>query len=328
MTVTPILQDLPSLIRVRVPAMFWCQNDGGGESVRQAIRWSPSQTVIGGSVRWPAPAILTDRATSNSPSVVGTAGNAVMAWQGKDADRRIWYSRQNHSGKWGTQMLTNFTTTSFPTLARFGNRTLMFWRNTTSPVPQMRWSELRGQTWMIPEFSTTPEASGPIYLPAEDGFAVAEHRGLLYIAYRNRGNDTRISWHTLNRDLKGAEPNYTNWRTTTVPALASDGNNLYVAWRGAEDVNIHWAILAGPDASPHERQVLRDRGTAGGPSLGVLEVRGGLPGAATRRELIMTWVGIPGDIHVWWSAYRNGKWGPQQAFNDRWMNVPLRASLS
>ncbi|WP_433528040.1 hypothetical protein ACQPYA_16885 [Micromonospora sp. CA-263727] len=326
MTVTP---SIPGVLSVRVPGMGWCEHNPSGPR-REAVRWSPAARVVGDTLRWPAPEVLTDRATSSGPSIVGTGSNACMAWRGAGADRRIWYSRQDQLApgavpgdnryRWGPQLVTPaaFTTSGFPALARYGTRTFLFWRAMTVPT-EMRWSELRGQDWTHPRFGPGAHWAYETldWMRAVDGVAVAGHRGRLYCAYRvHLGGGTRIALHAFDQDLMVVEENYTSWRTTEIPALASDGDNLFMAWRGLEDLNIHWAVVSG--STPSGEQVLRDRATAAGPSLGVVD----------RGRLVMVWVGAPGDTAVWWSEYRNGRWGPQQAFSDRKMYVALRASLA
>ncbi len=41
----------------------------------------------------------------------------------------------------------------------------------------------------------------------------------------------------------------------------------------------------------------------------------------------MVWVGAAGDTALWWSIFRNGQWGPQEAFTDRHLDIPMRAGL-
>lgn len=195
MSVTPITTVIP--LTTPVPAMVWCQL--GGDDV---LRRSPRRNAVGLAVDWPPPKVLRDRASSRGPSIAGRGRNACMAWQGPRADRRIWFSRQNRpvagfgEYEWGPQMLSPFTTGSFPSLATFGTRMFMFWADRSTPRPLMRWSELRGETWVRPTPEPGDRAVDMSWVNTNEGVAAATHNGRLYIAWMERvrhPNDSLIT---------------------------------------------------------------------------------------------------------------------------------------
>jgi len=132
------------------------------------------------------------------------------------------------------------------------------------------------------------------------------------MAWRAEGS-TRIHWAIYDGNTWNEQP-VLDQRTGSVPALVSDGNNVYMAWRQDDDDHIEWSVLSGSGWSTP--QVLDDRRSASGPALGVL-------GSG---RLVMVWAGAPGDM--WWSQFENSQWGPQQGFNDRQMGRGFRATLA
>jgi hypothetical protein len=249
-----------------------------------------------------------------------------MAWKGAGDDKRIYWSTLSGGGvtsasqaKWSPQQGANFfETDTFPTLGSFGGRLFLYWkRYSTNPDPNSRdrmmmVSELVDGRWSHAyEFDTVSRGV--------EGVAAAEHQGRRYLAWRGRGTDTRIHWHWF--DGTGAQDGAIadDQQTSEVPSLVSDGTTLHMAWRNVEDDHISWSTLTGPPEAPtwQPRQVLDDRRTAGSPALGASD-----PGSA-----VMVWAGAAGDTALWWSYFENGQWGPQHAFTDRHLDVPMRVGL-
>ncbi|HEX2314855.1 MAG TPA: hypothetical protein VHJ17_14025 [Thermomonospora sp.] len=311
------------VMSVRVPAMAWCEDASDNR-----IRFSESRRVIGPSVRWPEPRVLHDRRSSDTPSIAGVGQDAVMAWRGSGDDKRVWFSLQDqpvpnpqpgHSRyTWGGQApARHFETPTFPTVARYGSRTFLFFKGTAQFQNRLRWSELRDRQWVHPLTGSTEPAAAEFDFVPGDGVGVAAHRpdGRLYMAFRGPDDQSRIRWRSYDG---GGWTNYeyTELRTSHVPALASDGVDLFMAWRNAHDDHISWARFTG--TSWGAPQTLGDRRTDNAPALGV----------ADTGKLVMVWVGTGGDPALWWSEYSGGQWGPQQAFSDRSMKPRLRVSLA
>ncbi|MGH4007655.1 MAG: hypothetical protein ACRDTH_05725 [Pseudonocardiaceae bacterium] len=316
----------PHVTSIRVPAMAWLEWNPGDDDFP---RWSEARNVVGTTVRWTDPQVLYDRRTGNVPSIAGRGADTVMAWKGGGSDKHIWFSRLQRLPDadpvgtqyvWGSQAPAGngaFQTSDFPALIQYHGRMFMFWKATAATIADdhlapMRWSELRGDTWVQPGDGPPFTAAWPIDgIRTEDGVAVAEHQGKLYVAWR----------HVSSGDILLRIYDGTSWQshsipfadgrvTSKVPALVSDGTHLYMAWRNVPDDHISWSTMEG------QPQVLDDRRTAGSPALGL-----------TDRGIVMVWVGGSGNT-LWWSQFRNGQWSGQQPFTDRHMNLDLRVSLA
>lgn len=124
-----------------------------------------------------------------------------------------------------------------------------------------------------------------------------------------------MAWWELDNDLWRESGTVPHAQASAPPALVSDGNALYLAWRNVDNDHISWSVSAGGNWTAP--RVLTDRRTSAGPALGVLGTS----------DLVMVWKGSGDDPVMWWSRFRDGTWGPQQAFADRKMYAHLRASL-
>jgi hypothetical protein len=242
-----------------------------------------------------------------------------MAWRGGGDDTQIWWSRlQGESlslggAVWSPQTAAGsaFQTLTFPTLVTLGSRMFMFFKSTYDPGP-IRWSELRGDTWGRPY----PEANGPApevcpsgvagcdIFNTDDGYSATEniHDGQIDVAWRLKGSE-EITWGSYDGDIWEG-PHRTGMHTNKVPAIASDGTNVYMAWRRVEDDHIAWSVLLGTQW--REPQILDDRRTAGGPALGV----------SAQGHLVMVWVSSTDD-QIYWSRFHDSQWDAQQVFSDR-----------
>lgn len=318
--------DDPRLVSTRVPAMAWYQH--GPDDF---IRWSPSTRVVGTTPRWPGPVVLNDRRTSHVPSISGGTYGSCMVWKGGGADRRIWFSVLDQplpsplpggaAHTWGPQApAALFETASFPTVVRYRGRIFMFYKATAAYEHRIRWTELRGRDWVHPVTGTLEPAAATFdWVLTDDGVAVTEnvHSDELVMAWRGRGDNARISWAVFDGETweqRGAVPEAL---TSKPPTLACDGNVVHLAWRNTDDDHISWTRQLG--STWWRPTVLDDRRTAGGPALGATEGAGGL---------VMAWVGGTGDVRIWWSQYENDRWGPQQVFTDRQLDIDLRVSLA
>ncbi|MGS2645561.1 hypothetical protein [Streptosporangium sp. LJ11] len=307
--------------------MAWLEWNPDGDDFP---RWSEARNVIGTTIRWTEPQLLWDRRTSNVPSIAGNSTDTVMAWKGSGHDEHIWFSRLQRlpdaipggtQYAWGPYVPAGnghrtFKTKNFPTMVQYSGRMFMFWKTTPDAAAgdggtSMRWSELRGDTWVQPGEGNPPTPAW--WLPdirTEDGVAATEHQGKLYIAWREEGTKEIRLAHWDGARL--SDPiSFTDHRVTSkVPALVSDGRHLYMAWRSVDNNDIWWSTLEGPP------QYLPVGWTTGSPALG-----------RTNRGLVMVWVGSD-DNFLWWSQFQNGQWSGQQRFTDRHMNLDLRVSLA
>lgn len=189
----------------------------------------------------------------------------------------------------------------------------------------MRWSELRGDTWVNPITGSSasedrapavcePSVAGCEIFNTEDGYAATEdiHNGLIHLAYRSRlqsddqTSPTTIIWGSYDGTTSDAwvGPHNTGILTTNVPAITSDGTNVYMAWRRLEDDHIAWSVLVG--SQWREPRLLEDRHTSGSPALG----------ASAQGQLVMTWVSSTDD-QVYWSRFHDDQWDAPQVFTDR-----------
>jgi hypothetical protein len=106
----------------------------------------------------------------------------------------------------------------------------------------------------------------------------------------------------------------TGWEaaTTKTPAVASDGQNLYIAWTGLSNHEIYFAMFNGKEWTDH--QVVEGPGwtaeTSASPAL--VYVPGGY-------GVFLFWRGLSPNQEIWISEYTQGKWWPQQrVLNNGW----------
>jgi hypothetical protein len=305
-----------------VPAMVWYQG-----STDDHVRWSERTAYPDLVFLWPEARVLDDRRTGNTPSIAGVGSGTCMAWRGGGDDQRIWWSRLHGSSLspggavWSPQTpAVGCQTSTFPTLVTLGSRMFMFFKRTgTDSRGEILWSELRGDRWVSPV--TGADGSSPVtafgiagtsIFRTPDGYSATEniHDGQVYLAWRRLGNDdassTAITWASYDGTDTDAwvGPHTTDMHTNKVPAIASDGTNVYMAWRRVEDDHIAWSVLLGTQW--REPRTLDDRRTAGGPALGV----------SAQGHFVMVWVSSTDD-RLYWSRFQDGQWDAQQVFDDR-----------
>jgi len=248
--------------------------------------------------------------------------------EGQRQRTHIWYSLwDTTTDTWGPQIPSRFETQNFPTLVRFREHTLMFWKNSMrgdDGFDRIVWSELVNGEWVHP--LGTGWSNKTVLGINTDGVAATwnTHEDALYIAWRGPGTNTDVAWWEL--DDRTDDGSYlwqesgtvAHAQASTPPALVSDGNVMYLAWRNVEDDHISWSISVSGNWS--EPRALTDRRTSAGPALGVVDTS----------DVVMAWKGSGDDPVIWWSRFQHGWFGepgPQQAFPDRKMYADLRASL-
>ncbi|QKV80401.1 hypothetical protein [Amycolatopsis sp. Hca4] len=230
-------------------------------------------------------------------------------------------------------------TQNSPTVVCFRERTFIFWRNTDTGAggsPRHRsefgdvvWQEFIDGEWVFPGNPTIYSYETMAF--AADGVAAAwsTREDALYIAWQDVTHDVvtrdvayRASWMKLAKNPKfgyvweeriGVIPSAAPGAT---PALVSDGNAIYAAWRNVENDHISWtwSVDGGSWFGPY---TLTDRLTSAGPALAALGTS----------DLVMAWKGAGDDTWIWWSRLRDGVWGEQQAFTDREIHANRPVSL-
>lgn len=309
--------------------MAWSHQDKDTE----LIYFSPSTSSIGGVPEWAAPRIACDPPaySSGTPSIAGNQTPICMAWKGASGDPRIWYSLwDTAAGVWGPQMASSFQTEQSPNLVHFRGRTLMFWNNSAPmhPLPEyynrIVYSELVDGQWVHPFEPGDYNVTKADWLSGVEGVAATwdAHEDALYIAWRevNEPDVNSVWWRRLDdRSELGflwQEDGVIPAAASAPPALVSDGNALYAAWRNAGDDHISWAwsVSGGSWFGPYS---LTDRLTSAGPALAALGTS----------DIVMAWKGGGDDTRLWWSRLRNGVWGEQQPFPDRAIHADRRVSL-
>ncbi|WP_153034893.1 hypothetical protein [Amycolatopsis sp. YIM 10] len=283
-----------------MPAMAWFE---GGTNF---IRWS----APGQAGQWPEVQVLGDRCTGRGVALARNGDHTYMAWKG--VERNIWWSRLR-DGSWSPRESTGFRTLTFPVLGRLGDRTFLAFRreerNFRPPSHQqytIRWAELHGDRW-----ETESRDLGLHFV--DENVSLAEHDGRLHMVWR-RTFDSRVC-HAVFDGTWTIEGPVGNWRTSAVPAVASDGVHLHFAWRRVEDDHIGW--VAGTGDHLGDEVVLSDRRAAGGPALG----------RSADGELVMVWCDAA-DGGLRWARCRELCWESRQhAFADRhadaWHGVSL-----
>jgi hypothetical protein len=161
----------------------------------------------------------------------------------------------------------------------------LFWSNTTD-----------GVNWLAPQFHRD--------LNTDQGPALADYNGRLYMAWKGIQGDQRLFWSSTSKTaawggwesprFKGA------FNTDQGPALAAHAGKLYMAWKGIQgDQRIYWSsTYDGINWS-----TLRSNGAFNsdqGPAL-----------ASQNGKLYMVWKGIQGDQRIYWSSTYDGiTWEP------------------
>ena len=282
-----------------MPAMAWF------EGATDFIRWSAPDRE-----QWSAVQVLDDRRTGRVVAITGRGDNTYMAWKG--VERNIWWSRLD-GGVWSPRESTGFRTLTFPALGRLGDRTFLAFREEQRcfrpPSHQQHticWAELHGDHW-------EPEAHDLGLHFVDENVSLAEHDGCLHMVWR-RTFDSRVCRAVFDGAWTVEGP-LGNWRTSAVPAIASDGVRLHLAWRRVEDDHIGWVTGSGDRLG--DEVVLRDRRSSGAPALGRSDVG----------ELVMVWLDAA-DGGLRWDRCRDVRWESRpHAFNDRradaWHGVSL-----
>jgi hypothetical protein len=309
--------------------MAWSRQDELGIP-DDRIYWSPNTETIGGTPQWGPMGELSDRRTSARVAISAVGPGGCMAWKGSGADNHIWYSLwDTAAGTWGEQVATPFQTPHFPALAQYREHTFMFWSNSTPDDQgqgEIAWAELINGYWVAP---FRPDIDWSSRLLTRDGGAIAAdgvttawdtHMDTLYIAWRQRDSDTAMQWMGLDSSGWDKQPGTLTLSSATAndpPALASDGNLLYLAWRNSDDtISWTWSV-SGNWTTP---QRLGDRRTSAGPALAALSTS----------DIVMAWKGAGADPHIWWSRLPGSVWAgwqEQQALPDQRIHANLQPTL-
>jgi hypothetical protein len=133
----------PALVGVGEVALAAWKGQPGDSRIFSSFfngrRWDPQEPAAGG-----------DFGTAARPGLGRQLelGGVVMAWRGKDEDRRLHFSKRN-GNEWGPQQPVNggaFGSEHGPALAGENRRLFMVWRG-TGPDTQMFRSSFDGTTW-------------------------------------------------------------------------------------------------------------------------------------------------------------------------------------
>jgi hypothetical protein len=189
--------------------------------------------------------------TSAAPAaVIARDGKSVfLAWKGLGNDQRIFWTQTRELAPDSVTGLytfspspqseaSDFCTTDGPALASFQGNVYMAWKGEAGDHA-IYWSRWDGASWQ-PQTKVQAETT---ISPA----LVATHDAIFLVF---QGNSDKNLWWAMLGDSVGT----TNFKvigpikvgsnlfqSAATPALAANGNTVYMAWRGGATGNLYWA---------------------------------------------------------------------------------------
>ena len=199
------------------------------------------------------------------------------------------------------EQVPNVATSAGPAWVVNGSKTLLAWKGEGSD-PGIYWSTTS---------ALKPDANSNKYdwtpqqkisnVGTSAGPALANLKGVVYMAWKGEGTDTRVFLSKL--DSNGAwtpQQIVAGVGTSEGPALAVTNNTLYLAWKGEQDTRIFWSKSTDGTSWSPQAQV-PGVGTSAGPALASDGVG----------SMYLAWKG-ESDSFIWWSKCSDGQnWTPQ-----------------
>ena len=257
------------------PHMWWAAFDGQ--------RWSGQDSVPGdGGGDGPGLAALGDRLYM----AYGPGVSDPMRWTSYDG--KSWtepaYVRNPNPND------PSPCSTYNPALVAWPNALRMIWADGSATANNnMYWSQLSGGAWVQPnQLGGNRTSFGPV-AAVLDGRVYLVWRGLDY-------TDESLYWASAGQDFSpGDAKPVPGVGSSHAPALATFGNLLYMAWKGAragldDDQHLYWTTFDGTTWSPQQQVPVSE--TSVGPALAVYQ-----------DQLYMAWKGASGwsnDESIWY----------------------------
>jgi hypothetical protein len=205
--------------------------------------------------------------TSAGPGFCVLGGIPYLAWKGEGTDQGLYWSKANSlspgsNGQYTWAPQTNVPNTASsdgPAIASFGGSLYMAWKGEGNDIA-LYFSKFVQGAW-TPQVKLIMESTNA---PALVGTAKG-----LFMAWKG-ARDNSIWW---SKSTDGA-----TWSaqqtivfgkasalTSSTPALAASGSNVYLAWKGGSDNSLWWSKCA--DGATWSTQQKITYGTSTGPAL-------------------------------------------------------------
>lgn len=238
--------DAPAVVRVGNRAlMAW---KGFGEDTRIWYSWySPTDNT------WTPQVVATGEdgqtfGTSKGPSLAVVGNRILMTWKGQGRDSRIWsaYLDPSASAKpWSAQRSLggsdgiSFGTSERPVAANADGTLVLAWRGSGDSNLWYATCPADGQVWS----PQRKAASAGVDFSSSTGPALVAHGADILLTWKGYDKDTNIWQSTMNADAGAHDwsPQQTcigdgvAFGTATPPALACNGEEVRMVWRGSGD---------------------------------------------------------------------------------------------
>jgi hypothetical protein len=194
------------------------------------------------------------------------------------------------------EQVPNVATSAGPAWVVNGSKTLLAWKGEGND-PGIYWSTTSAlkPNANSNQYDWAPQQKVP-NVGTSAGPALANLKGVVYMAWKGEGADTRIFLSKL--DSNGAwtpQQIVAGIGTSEGPALAVTSNTLYLAWKGEQDTRIFCSKSTDGTTWSPQAQV-PGVGTSAGPALASDGVG----------SMYLAWKG-ESDSFIWWSKCSDGK---------------------
>jgi hypothetical protein len=212
------------------------------------------------------------------------------------------------------EKVLDVATSAGPAWVVNGSKTLLAWKGAGTDNG-IYWSTTSA---LMPDSSSsqydwTPRQKVP-NIGTSTSPALASLKGVVYMAWKGEGTDTKIYVSSLGSDGAWTPRQVVPVGTSEGPALAVTSDTLYLAWKGESDSAIWWSKSSDGKTWSPQAQV-PGVGTSAGPALA----------SDGSGSMYLAWKG-ESDTSIWWSKCSDGKtWTPQQRGRGQTLSGPAMA---
>ena len=243
--------------------------------------WSAQQITLG------------DRGTSAEPALELYQNKLFMAWKGKEADQKIYYSSFDQN-TWSQQLsLRDRGSSHGPAMAAYQNKLFMVWKGMDDD-PKIYFSTYERNAWS-PQLLTSGDRG------TSHGPALTVFQNKLFMVWKGKDNDPKMYYSTFDGNTWSPQQLIARDRGTShKPALAVYQNKLFMVWKGkATDPKIYFCTFDGNSWTP-QQLISDDSGTSHGPALAVYQ-----------NKLYMVYKGKEDDPKIFFSIFEGNTWSTQ-----------------
>ena len=197
-----------------------------------------------------------DRAVNNrarsddAPALLTANGRLCVAWSGRGSQRRLNWMSTDDGITWTLRTPIGEASEHSPSLAYFQGRFYIAWTGTDDEHHLNVMSSLDGVNWDNKKtFRDPPRRRAR----SDDGPALLNANGRLYIAWSGRGSQRRLNWMSTADGVNWTERTPIGEASEHSPSLAYFQGRFYIAWTGTDDEH-HLNVMSSSDGASWARK--------------------------------------------------------------------------